>query len=152
MAVTSFWFGLAMSNVFGGRTEGDSISVDYLSDNIRVCLCTSSFTPDQDTMEFYSDITNEVANGDGYTTRGELLGTKTLGYTAGTNVTKFDGANTTWSTSTITARYAVIYKDTTVDATSPLLGYIDFGQDYSSSVGDFTISWDTDGIFTITVE
>ena len=152
MAITAYWMGKAILNAFGGETEGESVSIDYLTDDIRVLLCTTTFTPDQDTMEFYSDITNEVADGSGYTTKGELLATKTLGYTALTKVTKFDADNVVWSASTITAYYAVVYKDTGSAATSPLLGYIDFGQNYSSSSGDFTINWDSDGIFTSTVE
>ena len=150
MAVTAFWYGKAIINAFGGETEGESTSIDYLTDTIKVALCTSSYTPNQDTHEFFSDVTNEVANGNGYTTGGETLTTKTLSYTAGTNVATFDADDVTWSTSTITARYAVIYKDTGVAGTSPLMGYVDFGQDFSSNNGDFKITWDANGIFTAT--
>ena len=148
MSVTAFWFGKAILNAFGGETEGESIGIDYLTDDIRVSLHTSTFTPDQDTMEFFSDTTNEVT-GTAYVADGELLGTKTLAYAS--TVTTFDAANVTWSASTITARYAVVYKDTGVASTSPLLGWVDFGQDYSSSLGDFTITWDATGILTVTV-
>ena len=47
-----------------------------------------------------------------------------------------------WTSSTITARYAKIYDDTTND----LVALIDFGQDESSSNGNFDINWHTDGI------
>ena len=43
----------------------------------------------------------------------------------------------TWSTSTITARGALIYNDTA--AGDPTLLVLDFGSDKSSSAGDFTV-------------
>lgn len=152
MAVTSFWYGKAILNAFGGEIAGDTFACDYLSDTIKVALCTSTYTPAQDTHETMADITNEVANGNGYTTGGATLASKTLDYTAGTNVIKFDAADVTWGTSTITARYAIIYKY--VDGTASnnmLLGYVDFGADMSSSNGNFTIQWDVAGILKITV-
>jgi len=149
MAVTAFWYGKAILNAFGGETAGESIAIDFLSDTIKVSLHTSTYTPAQDTDEFWDAATNEVS-GAGYTTGGATLGTKTLGYTAGTNVIKFDAADTSWASSTITARYAVIYKDTGTPSTSPLLGYVNFGADVVTSNGTFQITWDAAGIFTIT--
>jgi hypothetical protein len=123
--------------------------IDWDTNDIKVMLCTSSYTPDQDAHNYKDDVTNEV-EGTGYTAGGATLGTKTIDYTAGTNVTKLDAADVTWSESTITARYAVIYADTGTAGTSPLLGYIDFGEDKSSASGNFTITWDAAGIITFT--
>jgi hypothetical protein len=112
-------------------------------------LCTSTYVPDQDNHVFKDvSVTNEVS-GTGYTTGGTALTSKTLTYTAATNVIMFDAADVTWASSTITARYAVIYDDTPA-SNKPLLGYVDFGADQSSSNGNFTITWDVNGIFTIT--
>jgi hypothetical protein len=45
----------------------------------------------------------------------------------------------------------VIWKDTGSAATSPLLGYVDFGADETSS-GTFTLQWDaTDGVLRAVV-
>jgi hypothetical protein len=151
MAVTAKWFGQAIMQAFGSGSAGNAPNVDFLSDTIKVMLCTSTYTPDQDAHVFKSSVTNEVANGNGYTTGGVALATKTLGYTAGTNVIKFDADDVSWAASTITARYAVIYDDTpATDATKPLLGYVDFGADVSTTNGTLTITWDAAGIFTIT--
>ena len=144
MAVSAKWFGKALLNQFGATP------VNWTSDTIKVALCTSTFTPDQDVMDFYDDLTNELTTTGGYTAGGATLGTPTKTYTAGTNVIKLDGDDVTWATSTITARYAVIYKSTGTPSTSPLLGYVDFGVDYVSTGGPFTITWDAAGIFTIT--
>ena len=143
MAVSALVYG----NMLKGALSTDPI--DLLTDTIKVSLHTVTYTPNQDTDIFFSSATNE-ATGTGYTAGGATLGTKTLTYTAGTNVIAFDAADTVWTTSTITARYAVIYKDTGVAATSPLIAYVDFGVDESSTAADFTIAWDAAGIFTIT--
>ena len=145
MTVSAKMFGNAVLKAFNKE-------VDWDTDAIRVMLLTSAVAPDQDTWIYKSHI---VANGGvevvgtAYVARGALLGTKTIGYTAD-NVIKLSGAAVTWAVSTITARYAIIYDDTTVDATSVLLGFVDFGADQVSSAGNFTITWNTDGIFTIT--
>lgn len=144
MAVSAFFYGLAFKSAFNKE-------IDFDSDSIKVMLCTSAYTPDQDTHQYKSDVTSEVT-GTGYTAGGEALTTASLTYTAGTNVLKLDADDVTWAGSTITARYAVIYDSTpATDATRPLLAYVDFGADVSSSAGNFTITWDTAGIATVTV-
>lgn len=149
IAVTAKWYGKSLANVFGGETAGESVAVDFLSDTIKVALTTSSYTPNQDTHEFFSDVTNEVS-GTGYTAGGATLATKTVSYDSSTNIVKLDADDTSWSSSTITARYAVIYKSTGTASTSPLLGYVDFGQDESSSSATFQIQWSSDGILRLT--
>ncbi len=84
-----------------------------------------------------------------YTTTGETSGT---GYTAGGNTlnnvnpttggtTGFtDFGDTTFLTSTITARGALIYNSTVGNRAVIVL---DFGSDKTSSVGDFTIQFPT---------
>jgi hypothetical protein len=151
MTVSAKWFGQAIMQAFGSGSAGNNPNIDYLSDTINVMLCTNAYTPNQDTHVFKSDVTNEVASGGGYTTGGKALTTKTLGYTGATNVIMFDADDVSWAASTITARYAVIYDNTpATDATRPLLGYVDFGADVSTTNGTFTITWDAAGLFTIT--
>jgi hypothetical protein len=124
--------------------------VDLLNNTIKVMLCTSSYTPDQDNHTTKANVTGEVS-GTGYTAGGKALTNKTLTYTASTNTTTFDADDVTWTNSTITARYAVIYADIgSTDSDKPLIGYVDFGEDKSSSNGDFTIQWSTSGICTFT--
>jgi hypothetical protein len=143
-------FGKFPINILGGETSGESLALDYLSDTVKVSLHTSSYTYDQDTHETWSDVTNEVT-GTGYTARGVTLTSKTISYSSGSNLSTFDADDASWSTSTITARVAVIYKDTGTNGTSLLIGYVDFGSDKSSSAGTFTIQWNASGIFTFTV-
>ena len=123
----------------------NTLALDLDSDTIKIMLVTSSYTPDFGAHDFKGDVSNEVS-GTNYTAGGNTLGSVTLTQTGGT--IKFDVADTSWSSATITdARGAVIYDDSLTD--DPLIAYIDFGANYSSSNGTFTIAFNAGGIFTI---
>lgn len=124
-------------------------NIDHDADTIKVMLVTSAYTPDQDLHDFKDDVTNEVT-GTGYTAGGATLASKTVTQDNTDNEGVFDAADVTWSTSTITARAAVMYKDTGAAATSNLMIYLDFGSDQTSTAGDFTIQWGSEGIVNIT--
>jgi hypothetical protein len=127
--------------------------IDWDTDNIKVALLTNSYSPDQDAHNYFDDVAaNEVSGATGYTAGGISLTNKTNTYNGGSNVIILDADDVTWSSSTITARYAVIYNSTpSTNATRNLVGYVDFGSDQSSSNGNFTITWDATGIVRITV-
>lgn len=114
-------------------------------DTIKVALVTSSYTPDFDTHDFFNDITNEVS-GTGYTAGGATLGSQTVTLNTTDNRFVFDAADTTWASSSIVARGAVVYKSTGVSSTSPLIAYIDFSTDRTSDGGTFQITWSANGI------
>lgn len=141
MAVTAKLY----ANVFAKALNKE---IDLDTDTIKVALCTSTYTPSQTTHAYFSSITNEVS-GTGYTAGGATLASKTVGTSSLTFT--FDAADTSWATSTITARYAIIYDSTGTAATSALIGYVDFGADVVSSGGTFSIVWDALGIATFTV-
>ena len=141
MATTTTFYNSYKLNCLDG-------AIDLENDTIKVALCTSSYTPDIDSHGFFDDITNEVA-GTGYTAGGQALAGKTTTQDNTNDEGNFDATDTTWSTSTITARYGVLYKDTGTLATSPLICYIDFGEDKISSGGDFTLQWNADGIINL---
>ena len=115
--------------------------VDLEADTIKVALYdnTHVFTA---TDNVYT-ATNEVT-GTGYTAGGAALASKTVTQAA---TTKFDAADTSWTTATITAYHAVIYDDT--HATNDLICNIDFGGAQTSTAGTFTIQWHADGIITL---
>jgi len=126
--------------------------IDWDTDTIKVALLTNAYTPDQDAHNYLDDVVANEVTGTGYTAGGNTLANKTNSYNSATNVIVLDADDTTWSSSTITARYAVIYDASpATNATRPLIGYVDFGSDQSSSNGNFTITWDATGIVRITV-
>jgi hypothetical protein len=98
----------------------------------------------------YSDLTNEVANGSGYTTGGVTLGSVTWAGSAGT--VTFDCADPAWTLSAgITFKYGVIYASSVTN--SPLLAYFDAdsgGGSVSPLAGTLTIQINASGIFTLT--
>jgi len=124
--------------------------IDLDTDTLKVMLCTSAYTPDQDAHQYKSSVTNEVS-GTGYTAGGATLAGVTVTYTGATNTLTLDAADPSWASSTITARTAVIYDSTpATDATRPLITYLQSDVDISSSGGAFTITFDANGIATIT--
>jgi len=142
-AVTAFWYGLAIRDQWGA-TAADR--VDWVTDTIKVTLHTSTYTPNQDTDDYFNDATNELTTAGGYTAGGVTLTSKTLTYDGPTNTVRLKAADVTWTGASFTARRAVIRKDTGTASTSHVMGYIDFGADQSPSGVDFTVKGDaTDG-------
>ena len=119
---------------------------------VRVALVTSSYdmatatTGGADAHNFYSNLTNEVT-GTGYTAGGAALASKTVTKDTTNDRGTFDAADLTWTTATVTARGCVLYVDTGTPSTSPLICYIDFGADKTTTAADFTIQWSASGIF-----
>lgn len=111
---------------------------------VKLALLDSSVAPDQDADEAWTDITSEIT-GTGYTAGGATLSTKTVTYAS--RVTTFDADDVSWTSSTITARYAVLYDSTG----GKLILWVDFGEDKSSSNGTFKVEWASTGIFAETV-
>lgn len=122
--------------------------IDLDTDTIKVALVTSSYTPDQDAHDHFDDISNEVT-GTGYTAGGKTITTPAVTQDNSGNKGVFDGDDVSWTTSTITARGAILYKSTGTASTSPLIAYIDFGGDKVSTAGTFTIQWNASGILNL---
>jgi len=106
-------------------------------DSFKIALYTSSADLSAITTAYTTS--NEVANGNGYTTGGAALTNVTPTSSGTTAFTDFD--DVTFSSSTITARGALIYNDT--EAGDPAVVVLDFGSDKSSTSGDFTIQFPT---------
>lgn len=126
--------------------------IDWDSDTIKVALLTSAYVPNQDTHDYFDDVVGSEVTGTGYVAGGATLANKALTYDASSNVVILDADDVTWASSTITARYAVIYDATPgTNATRPLIGYVDFVSDQSSTNGNFTLTWDATGMVRASV-
>jgi len=123
-------------------------TIDLDTDTIKVMLVTSGYTPSQDNDDYIDDVTNEVA-GTGYTAGGAELANKSVTQDNVDNEGVFDADDVIWANSTITARGAVLYKDTGTPATSPVIAYLDFTEDKSSNNGDFKIEWGSEGVLNL---
>ena len=121
-------------------------NIDLDTDTIKVMLVTSAYTPSASHAK-RSSITDEVV-GAGYTTLGKTITTPTV-TNVGTNGV-FDGDDIVWTSSTITARGAVLFKSRGgASSADELICYLDFGSDKVSTAGSFTISWNASGILNL---
>lgn len=126
--------------------------LDWDTDDVKVMLLSSAYTPNQDTHDYLDDISTYEVTGTGYTAGGQSLATKTATLDTANNVLILDAADVTWASSTITARYAVLYNNSPATAaTKPLVGYIDLVSDQASNAGNFVIEWDASGILRLNI-
>ena len=109
-------------------------------DTFKLAMYTNSASFDASTTDYTT--TNEVS-GTGYSAGGAAL-TNVTPTTSGTTALT-DFADLTFSSSTITARGALIYNTTTAGGTgtTDTVVVLDFGSDKSSSAGDFSIVFPT---------
>lgn len=126
--------------------------VNLLTDDIRVAILDSGYTPSQDNDVFLDDInTHEVSTSGGYVAGGYSVANKVMTQDNSDNEGVFDGDNLVISNVSITgARYLAFYKNTGIPATSPVLWIFDLVTDHGSSGSTFTVAWPAEGILNIT--
>lgn len=113
--------------------------MDFSSDTsqtFKIALYTNSASFDASTTAYTT--TNEIS-GTGYTAGGNTLtiATNPTSDTGGT-VAYLDFSDTTWTSATITARGALIYKS---GGTNPAIAVLDFGADKSTISGTFKVEF-----------
>tara|TARA_Y100000593_G_scaffold70723_1_gene129742 strand:- start:164 stop:595 length:432 start_codon:yes stop_codon:yes gene_type:complete len=111
----------------GGHNLGTS------GNTLKIALYTSSASLGATTATYTTS--NEVS-GTGYTAGGATLSSQAVAYDSTNQVAYFDAADPAWTTATITARGAMIYNNSKSNASIAIL---DFGSDYTSTAGTFTI-------------
>ena len=130
MAITS-----AMCTSFKKEIlEGKHNFLNSGGDTFKLALYTSSASLGASTTGY---TTSNEASGTGYTAKGNTL-TRVDPSTDGTTAIT-DFADTTFSSSSITARGALIFNEDTSGDTSVVV--INFSTDKTSSAGDFTITF-----------
>lgn len=141
--------------VYGAAAEAVAKgTVDLDTNTFRMVLVTSAHTPNQSTHSTWADMSANEATGTGYTSSGKLL---TCTVTRSSLVVTFDCDDQSWTTSTITAKYAVIVKDAdangTLASTDALVAYCDLetgGGSISTTAGTLAITINASGVFTLT--
>ncbi len=126
--------------------------INFNSDDIKVALLSSTYTPNIDTQEFFSSISaNELSTGGGYTAGGQSLSGKTVTADNTDDEGVFDANDLVWTAdaSGFVCRYAVMYKNTGTPSTSPLIAYWDFGSDQNPVSTTFTLVMNAEGIINI---
>lgn len=132
------WYVRAVVGQFGTNATR---RIQWNSDAITVSLHTTAYALNQDTDEFFSVATGEVAGG-GYVR--QVLSGKAVATSAPSaparNALELRASDTTFADLTATFRYAVVWKDTGTASASPLLGFVDFGS-VSITAAPFVIDW-----------
>ena len=124
---------------FHNGSGGGTTTTTGTGNTFKIALFTSSATMSASTTAYAT--TNEVS-GTGYTAGGNTL-TNVDPTTSGTTALT-DFADTTWSSSSITARGALIYNSsTTAGSANRAVVVLDFGADKTSTSGDFTVAFPT---------
>lgn len=132
MAGTFHWYGNGLLNLAKGN-------IDLDTDTFKIMLTTSAYTPNQDTDDFRNDVTNEVS-GTGYTAGGATLAGVSVTYDSASNQVRISWTDPTWSTASITARTAVIYKSRGgASSADELLAYVTEASDVTSTAATFTV-------------
>jgi hypothetical protein len=128
MAITQAMATSFKVQILGGDFDFSSGTAD----TFKIALFTSAATLGATTTAYSTS--NEVT-GTNYVAGGNTLTISQVATSTGTTAF-LDFADTTWSTATITARGALIYKSGGGD---PAIAVLDFGSDKTSTAGDFTI-------------
>jgi len=122
---------------FHNGSGGGTTTTTGTGNTFKIALYTSSATMSASTTAYAT--TNEVS-GTGYTAGGNTL-TNVDPTTSGTTALT-DFSDTTWSSSSITARGCLIYNSSTTAGTANrAVAILDFGADKTSTSGDFTIQF-----------
>lgn len=123
-----------------GKEKILSAAINFPTDNITAALVSNAYAVNLAAHEFLSDLGANVLNAN------QLLSGKAVA--AGV----FDANDPTWTAVVAgsTALAVVLFKDTGVAGTSPLLAYIDTitGFPLATNGGNITVQWDN-GAFKI---
>lgn len=141
MSISAHWYTLALSLQYSGSP------INWTSDTIKVALVTSSYTPAQDTDQYWSVPQANEISGTGYTAGGIALSGKSVGTVVSPHEIPLLASNISWTTATFSCSFAVVYKNTGTPSTSPVMGYVDFGGAESVTSGTFALNFDpTNGV------
>ncbi len=133
MAITQ-----AMCNTFKKELLEGVHNFKNGQDTFKLALYTSSASLGAATAAYTTS--NEIANGNGYTTKGVSLTNVNPSLSSTTTaITDFDDAQ--FTNATITARGALIFNETATN--DPAVCVLDFGADKTSTSGTFTIQFPT---------
>ena len=124
---------------FTSGSGGGTTTSTGSGNTFKIALFTSSASLGAGTTAYS---TSNEASGTAYTAGGNSLTNVTP--TTSSTTALLDFADSTWSSSSITARGALIYNSsTTAGSANRAVLVLDFGSDKSSSSGDFTVSFPT---------
>jgi hypothetical protein len=134
---------MAITSAFCNQAKIDFLAgVHQPGDVYKIALYTSAASLDKTTTVYSA--TNEVANGNGYTTGGATLAGYASALSGDTGYISF--SNATWAAASITARGALIYNSS---RSNKAIAVLNFGSDITSTNGTFTVTMPAAGASAI---
>ena len=128
--MASFLYNSLQADVFAG-------SIIPGTHTFRMMLVTSAYTPNKDHNRRDDVTANEVANGNGYTTKGEIV-TVTVTTDNANDRTSIAFSEPSWATATFSAAYGIVYRDRAGASTADeLVALLDFGGTVTATGGTF---------------
>lgn len=129
-------------------------TIDLDDNTFKVMLLTSGYTPNVETQTVKADIVaNEISAANGYTAGGVTVAAT---WVKSTTTVTFDLADAVWTASggSLTARYAAVYRDGTVNGVvDALVCYVLLDvtpADVVATAGnDLRVVWHANGVFVL---
>lgn len=123
-----------------------------VSGTLKVAIVTSAYTPNQNTHDFWDDVSANQVSGSNYTAGGNALATVTTTMDGSGNVTVDADDPSVWTqhaSGFTNGRRYIVYYDTGTGSTSRLVGYsADAGADFGNVAGDLTLTLNASGLYT----
>lgn len=141
---------LNLYDIFRRKQAYGSGSIDLSSVTTKCALVAAGYTPNQNTHDFFNDITNEVT-GTGYTAGGNTCANPSVTLSAAGLVTIDFDDPATWLQDAAgfnDAVRAIFYRDSGVATTSELIGYTDTFTAGGNVAGDFEVALSASGLIT----
>ena len=121
-------------------------NIDCENDTIKLKYMATSYTPNAGTDAFLSDVSASEASG----APTETLANVDIRIDAGNSRVEFDADDVTENSITTATDKFIVYKDTGVEATSPLIACIDIAEGTLAPVaGTISVTFNAEGIFAI---
>lgn len=147
MAVTSHVYTMLAKSLVDKKIDLDT--------DVLKCLLLSAYTvgSTQDSAQYVADVkaVGTEASGTGYTAGGIAL--SNVAFTKSGHVYTLDADDIVWTSSTISAAYALFYGVASAspgDSTNPVIAYWDLGGTQSSTAASFTLTVNASGLLTFT--
>lgn len=119
--------------------------VNWSAATFKAALVTAAPSAAQiDSWEYFDDITTEVTDAD-YTAGGYVM-TASIGTLDTVNdrlPITYAASNPVAESAAITARGMIIYSEESTEGASPLLHFVDFGEEKETANGEWNLSVDT---------
>lgn len=121
-------------------------NIDLENDTIKLAPMATSYTPDYNTDQFWDDVSASLASGASSFT----LTNTTFDIDTGNSRVEFNSDDVAETGQTFTSDKFILYKDTGVASTSPLIMCGSYVEGTLSPVsGDFNVTVNVEGFFSL---